>query len=108
MLNLKWGPIIGGLIISERIWNKLPIEYHSILDRISKEMETEARALVFEINEALNVMVENGLTIHQPSAEDRETWEELTVSFYPLIRGSLVPEGIFDKAIKLKKDLVEK
>ena len=46
MLDLKWGPIIGGLIISERIWNKLPIEYHSILDRISKEMETEARALV--------------------------------------------------------------
>ena len=53
-------------------------------------------------------MVENGLTIHQPSAEDREAWEELTVSFYPLIRGSLVPEGIFDKAIKLKKDLIEK
>ena len=108
MLDLKWGPIIGGLIISERIWNKLPIEYHSILERISKEMETAARALVPEINEALNVMVENGLTIHQPSAEDRKTWEELTVSFYPLIRGSLVPKGIFDKAIMLKKDLVEK
>ena len=108
MLDLKWGPIIGGLIISEKIWSKLPIEYHAILERISKEMETEARALVSEMNEPLQVMVENGLTIHQPSDEDREAWEELTVSFYPLIRGSLVPEGIFDKAIKLKKDLVEK
>ena len=107
MLDLKWAPMIGGLIISEKMWSKIPAEYQPILEGISKEMEVETRALVSEMEKALQVMVENGLNINQPSVEDRKAWEELIISFYPHIRGSLVPTGIFDRAIELKKNLLE-
>lgn len=107
MLDLKWGPLIGALIISKEMWDRIPPEHHPALEDIGREMEVQARGIVPEMDKALDVMMENGLQIHKPSVEDRLVWEQLTESFYPDIRGGLVPEAIFDKAIKLKKRLVD-
>ncbi len=105
MLDLKWGPIIGALIISEKRWKSIPTQYHADLQRISARMEADARAIIPEMDAAVSVMKENGLVVHQPTDEEFSSWKELTRSMYPYIRGSLVPEAIFDKAIDLKTTL---
>ena len=48
MLDLKWGPIIGAIILSDRIWNSIPPEYHEDIVRIGAEVESEARSLVLK------------------------------------------------------------
>ncbi len=107
MLDLKWGPIIGAIILSDRIWNSIPPEYHEDIVRIGAEVESEARSLVPEVENALAVMGEHGLIVNHLKLEEREQWVQLTTSFYPHIRGTLVPEDIFDRAIELKNELKE-
>lgn len=107
MLDLKWGPVIGAIILSDRIWNSIPSVYHEEMKRISAEVEREARNLVPEAESALAVMGEHGLIVNYPKPAEKQRWVELTTSFYPHIRGTLVPEKIFDRAIELKRELVK-
>ena len=107
MLDLKWGPVIGAIILSDRIWNSIPSKYHEDIERISAEVEREAKNLVPEVENALAVMGEHGLMVHYLKPEEKERWVELTTSFYPHIRGSLVPAEIFDRAIEQKRELME-
>lgn len=104
MLDLKWGCIIGALVISNNVWQRIPVEYQSVLLEIAEETGIKAREIIPTVDRALDVMGEHGLQIHSLSPEEKEEWIRITKSFYPYIRGSLVPEEIFDKAIKLKEE----
>lgn len=105
MLDLKWGPMIGAVIISKDTWETIPAKYRSRLLDIAKEAEDQAREILFQAQDAIEVMRENGLEIHHPDHQERNAWLEFTKSFYPHIRGSLVPEEIFDKAIEMQQRL---
>lgn len=105
MLDLRWGAVIGAIIISKKTWDAIPGEYHSRLLEIAKETEKRAKALLPEAEEALSVLEENGLTIHYLSPEQKNSWIEFTQSFYPSFRGRLIPEEIFDSAIRIQEQL---
>ena len=68
-------------------------------------MELDARAIFPEMETATNVMKDNDLTVYEPTDNEFTSWKELTQSMYPYIRGGLVPEAIFDKAVSLKASL---
>ncbi|MEE9166073.1 MAG: TRAP transporter substrate-binding protein DctP [Candidatus Neomarinimicrobiota bacterium] len=105
MLKLKWGPLIGAVIIGKKTWDAIPAEYHPDLLEIAKHTEDRARSLLPQARKALDAMQAHGLEIHIPSQEERDTWLRFTRSFYPHLRGNLIPEGIFDRAIELQKQL---
>ena len=105
MLDLKWVFMTGAIIISNTTWESIPEEYHQDLLVVSDEMEDRARALLPLADDALGIMREHGLEIHPISAEDRKAWLEEMRAIHPLIRGTLVPEEIFDRAIRLKEEI---
>ena len=45
------------------------------------------------------------LKVNNLSKKQLIEWNELVESMYPLIRGNIVNEEIFDRVIKMKKDL---
>lgn len=104
MLNLKWGPIIGGVVIAEEAWNKIPAKYHRELESITEDIEKKAAEIVEMAEKAMDVMKDNNLTVHEPSVSDIKEWEDQLMSVYPYVRGSIVPEEIFDKAIELRRE----
>jgi len=104
MLNMKWGPIIGGIVITKETWNKIPVKYHQELESISADIEKKAAEFVVMTEKALDVMKDNNLTVHELSATDMKKWEDQMLDAYPYVRGSIVPEEIFDKAIELKRE----
>ncbi|MFQ6674553.1 MAG: TRAP transporter substrate-binding protein DctP, partial [Fidelibacterota bacterium] len=108
MLDLKWGPMIGAIIISTKMWESIPAAYHPLLLEIARETEIRARDLLPLVQEALDVMNEYGLQIHRPSGDQQKAWIDLTHAFYPDIRGVLVPEEVFDRAIELKREWDER
>ena len=55
-----------------------------------------------EEDEAVNVMKNYGLQVNDLSKEQFNEWNVLVESMYPLIRGNIVEEEIFDRVIKLK------
>lgn len=105
MLDLRWGSIIGAIIIDKKVWDSIPAEYHPSLLEIARRTEDRAKALLPQAEEAIEVMQENGLKVHHLSQEQKNTWLEFTKSFYPHFRGTIVPEKMFDRAIELQEEL---
>lgn len=105
MLDLKWGPMTGAVIISNEMWSAIPGEYHPELLRIADQMEKRAREIVPQVEQALHVMEEHGLKIHHTTVAQRSRWVEFTRSFYPHLRGTFIPADAFDRAIQLKEKL---
>ncbi|MFQ6675762.1 MAG: TRAP transporter substrate-binding protein DctP [Fidelibacterota bacterium] len=103
MLNLKWGVLMGAIIISLKAWESIPPVHHATLLRVSREVEGRAWTLIPEMERAVRVMEEHGLTVHDITPEQKGAWMSLTRSFYPRIRGDVVPQEVFDRALELKE-----
>ena len=105
MLDFKWGPLIGALVISNKKWSEIPKEYHAPMMAVVEEFEKKTIGLISQDEAALNVMKEHGLMVTELSAEENQVWIDMTKTFYPQIRGSFVPKDLFDKAIEIKAEL---
>ncbi len=77
MLEYQISPIIGCVLIDSRAWNRIPRRYHQELLAISREVGVEMNRELYELEqEALSLMQEYGLDVHQVSAPDRLLWQE--------------------------------
>ena len=74
----------------------------TVADEIGKEYQLNNRK---EENEAVEAMKNYDLKVNNLSKKQLIEWNELVESMYPLIRGNIVNEEIFDRVIKMKKDL---
>ena len=105
MLDMRWGLLTGGIVIDERIWDKIDPEYQQkmmeIVAEIDKEQKQTGRYLD---SESIDVMKKYGLKEHKLSAEEIEYWQNYVEKWYPDIRGSYVPAKIFDKVVVLKNE----
>ncbi len=103
MLNMKWGILTAALVIDLKVWNRIKPKYQKIMMKVSEEIGLE-----YQLNnrkeedEAVNVMKNYGLQVNDLSNEQIYEWNVLVESMYPLIRGNIVEEEIFDRVIKLK------
>ncbi|MEE8335256.1 MAG: TRAP transporter substrate-binding protein DctP [Candidatus Neomarinimicrobiota bacterium] len=105
MLKMRWGLISAGIVIDMRTWNKIkPDHQHAIL-KITKAASQKIQAVNRDQEDnAIAVMQEYGLIVHEQSKADYDYWLKLTKSWYPNLRGSVVSEYIFDKVVKIKAE----
>jgi TRAP-type C4-dicarboxylate transport system substrate-binding protein len=74
MTDFGVAPVIGGLVITQRTWSRIPEKYH---EELRASMEKLARDFYSESvrlnNEALRVMADNGLVVSStnPSRNSR-------------------------------------
>ena len=102
MLEVNWVPLVGAEIVSKRVWDALPPETQAALRAAAAETgrQFEERGRI-ESDEAVAAMKRRGLNvIPVPPAVEAE-WRSLSESFYPRIRGSLVPADMFDEVLRL-------
>ena len=106
MLNMKWGILTAALVIDLKIWNRIKPKYQKIMQKVSDEIGLE-----YQLNnrkeedDAVEVMKEYGLKVNDLSPEQLSEWNMLVESMYPLIRGNIVQEEIFDRVIELKDSM---
>lgn len=104
MLDLKWGLVTGGIVIDNRVWHKIRPEHQKIMLEIASEIGGEQQLKNrYEDQNAIDVMKEYGLTVYTPTIEEFEQWKSFVDLWYPNIRGTFIPEKIFDRVIDLKK-----
>ena len=105
MLDLKWAPVTGALVLTEKAWKQLDKPMQDWLretsERAGHTMRTASRA---EDEQTIRAMVDKqGLKVVTLSAEaDREFRTEVA-RMYPRIRGKLVPAPMFDQAVETLK-----
>lgn len=104
MLDLRWAPSLTGVIVSTAAWEQIPAGLRPQLRAAARELAEALTRQVREFeSESLETMQQHGLVIHQPTAKIEAEWRVTALRTHRLIRGEIVPEGIFDRAV----DLVE-
>ncbi|MBX3703950.1 MAG: TRAP transporter substrate-binding protein DctP [Steroidobacteraceae bacterium] len=105
MLDLNWAPITGALVVTDRAWKQFDAGTRDWLressGRAGDEMRRAARA---EDEAAVQAMKDkHGLKVVALSAEAESEFRSEVARLYPRIRGTLVPEPMFDAAVATLK-----
>lgn len=101
MVDLRWVPITGALVVRARTWDRLDAATQAwILQESGRAGQELRRASREEDQAAVRAMQEKqGLQIVTLSAEAESEWRDGIARMYPRIRGTLVPEAMFDAAV---------
>lgn len=105
MLDLRWAPITGALVVTEKAWSKLDPATQAWLressERAGKEMRRASRA---EDEQAVQAMKDKlGLKVMPMTPEVEREWRTEVARIYPRIRGTLVPAPMFDVTVETLK-----
>ncbi len=105
MLDLRWAPITGALVVTEKAWNKLAPASQAWLretsERAGHEMRRTSR---IEDEQAVQAMKDKfGLKVVPLTAEAEREWRAEVARIYPRIRGTLVPAPMFDATVETLK-----
>jgi TRAP-type C4-dicarboxylate transport system substrate-binding protein len=102
MLDLKWAPVTGALVLTEKAWKQLDRPTQQWLIETSERAGHTMRAASRAEDEAtIRAMVEKqGLKVVTLSAPAERQFREEVARIYPRIRGTLVPAPIFDMTVE--------
>ncbi len=102
MLDHRFAPLLGALVVSKSAWNKLSAEDRTAILALSRETEAKLLAEVPKREEeALEEMQKRGLVVAKEPAGDAEKWLALGREFQQRFRAHTVPPEIFDRAVEL-------
>ena len=103
MLNLKWGFLTGATVVKKEVWERIPADVQKKLLEIGEEYGERTRKDVRKQNDdAIQQMKKRGLTINQPA--DIEDWRKVAERAHEVIRGAVVPAGIYDEVVRLRDE----
>jgi TRAP-type transport system periplasmic protein len=105
MLDLRWAPITGALVMTERAWERLDPKTQAWLRESSERAGHEMRrASRLEDESTVQAMKDKlGLKVVTLTPEAEREWRAEVSRMYPRIRGTLVPAPMFDATVETLK-----
>ena len=109
MCSLKMAPLVGGLVIMGRIWEKIPENFKQpmmeVVARVSRKLAKETVALE---TKALDSMKKNGLIIHEAPADSLAKWKEAADKGMDELVGKLFSREIYEKLLQILQEYRQK
>jgi TRAP-type C4-dicarboxylate transport system substrate-binding protein len=101
MLDLKWAPLYGGLVVTRGAWEQIPAD-------LRPRLLESARTIAREMNsanrdgerQALEAMTSRGLRITRPTQQDFGQWERLTGEAAGRLVGRMFDRDSYEKAAR--------
>ena len=104
MLNLKWGVLIAGIVIDLDIWNRIPEKYHNDLMKSVESIQKKYGDLNSDSeSKAILAMKQHGLKINEINEDQKAMWFKEVEMIEPILRGSIIPETVYDIVIELTR-----
>jgi len=104
MTELRYAPLTGATVIEQKAWEKIPAELRPKLLEASRAAGKKLRIEIRRLNqEALAVMLKNGLKVHTVPPEVQAQWRKMVEDIHPRVRGNIMPAEAFD-AVKRYRD----
>jgi len=76
MCDLRVAPLVGAIVLSQQIWRRIPDEFKPAMMKRARDMSDQLYQDTIRLEkEAIDTMVEHGLTIHHVPPEDIPKWE---------------------------------
>ena len=102
MLDLKWGVLMAGIVIDLDTWNRIPKKYHNELIQSVNTIQVKYGDLNSDSeSKAILAMKQYGLKINKISDYQRDMWFKEVEKIEPILRGSIIPETVYDTVIEL-------
>lgn len=102
MLDLKWAPLLGATVITTAAWDALPNDTRAELMKSAAEAGVQIKARSRQENEeSVEAMRKRGLNVIAVTPETEAIWRKMAEENYPKIRGSIVPDDMFDRVQQL-------
>jgi TRAP-type C4-dicarboxylate transport system substrate-binding protein len=109
MNSLKITPLVGGMVIVNRIWEKIPENFKqpmlAAVQGVQAKLARETAALE---QEALTTMKKNGLIIHEPPADSVAQWKEGAITGMVELVGKVFSKEIYEKLLEILKEYRQK
>ena len=105
MLSPALAPLVGGLLLSDRAWASIPAEFHQpFLDATVEAAKGLYDETVKLEADALKMMKENGLVVHEITPAAMVKWRETAQKAVSVLIGSLFSKEIYDQVVAVIQD----
>ena len=106
MLELNWVPLAGAMVIRTNVWDRMSRGSRDCLQTAARnagqEIQEQGRR---ENDEAVVAMQDkHGLIVHPVDSTLEEEWRRAASEYWSEVRGSLVPEDVFDRVMGLSEE----
>ncbi|MEE8460919.1 MAG: TRAP transporter substrate-binding protein DctP [Acidobacteriota bacterium] len=105
MTEVKWAPLVGATVISNRAWERIPV---NMRPQLLEAARSAGRRLLTEIRQldedAVPAMIKRGLNVVYPDAADLSSWSSEAKDAYPKLRGRYVSADLFDEVERLRNE----
>jgi len=76
MCEMKWGPLIGGIVVSTSTWSKIPPDIATKLEAAAQQIGTDMQADILKSDDAaMGIMKKNGLVVNAVPASAEKAWQ---------------------------------
>ncbi len=102
MLRLPMSPLIGWFVLNDKAWLAIPEAYRGpMLEAVRKQAEAMYPVTAKLEQEALRIMVDNGLVIHEPAPDALARWRAASMQGMEDVAGKAYPKDIYDEVQRL-------
>ncbi len=102
MLDLKWGVLMAGIVIDNRVWGRISKKYHDDLISVTKSIQSRQKKLNANAErESIKAMQDYGLQVHSINENGLRIWKDEVKKMEEELRGNIIPAEIYDKVIEL-------
>ncbi|HSQ34550.1 MAG TPA: TRAP transporter substrate-binding protein DctP [Candidatus Binatia bacterium] len=105
MYSLKITPLVGGMVIANRVWEKIPEGFKEPMLAAVRKIEAKLTGKTDALElEALATMKKNGLIIHEAPADSLPQWKEAANKGLDELVGKVFSREIYEKLLEILKE----
>ncbi len=102
MSTLKIAPLIGGIVITERAWRQIPDQYKpQFLASVGQAQQTVLTGMSALEQQAMGVMVQNGLTVNDVSPDQKKQWRDIMEGGFEQLDGKAYSADVYNRIMAL-------
>jgi len=100
MLELNWSPLVGAAVVTRQAWDAVPPALRDQLLQIATDAGSRIRQASRQENDqaVATMKARSGLQVHAVTPQLEDEWRRFAEGIYPRLRGTIVPEDMFDQA----------
>jgi TRAP-type C4-dicarboxylate transport system substrate-binding protein len=109
MCTVKVSPVVGGLVLSKKTWEKIPGEYKKqMMEVVQKQYDEFCEKIEKFENEAIVEMEEYDLIVNKLPADALKKWQNTSDKFVDKLKRKVFSEEVIELVRKHLKEYREK
>ncbi len=101
MCSIKVAPVVGGFLLSKRMWKKVPEEFREKIIEVTKKMAVNLYTETIKLEEeAITEMKKHGLIINDVPPKDISIWKADADKGLKTLIGKAFSKEIYDMAVR--------